>query len=150
MSLKTIIEDEIKKATLARQQARLLTLRAIKSQILLEETKPGRTSPELSTTEETQILSKALKQRKESAEIFAAQNRADLADKENGEVAVIEEFLPKQLSEAEVTEKIKEIITRIGASVPSDMGKVMGVATKELAGLTEGKLISQIVKSLLV
>lgn len=150
MSLKTIIEDEIKKATLARQQARLLPLRAIKSLILLEETKPGRTSAELSDTEESQLLGKALKQRKESAEIFSAQNRADLADKELAEASVIEEFLPKQLSEAEITEKIKEIIARIGASKPADMGKVMGVATKEMAGMADGKLISQIVKSLLV
>ena len=95
------------------------------------------------------ILMKAVKQRKESAETYVANGRQELAEKELSEVAVIEEFLPKMLSEAELTERLKEIIARVGATGPGDIGKVMGTATKELAGLAEGKAISATAKSLL-
>lgn len=148
MSLKTQIDADIKAAMLAREAGKLLALRDIKKLILLEETKEGK-SGELTADEEMKILQKAVKQRKDSVEIYRQQNRPDLLDKELAEIAVIEVYLPKQLSEEEVAEKLKEIIARVGASAPSDMGKVMGVATKELAGLAEGKLISTLVKSLL-
>lgn len=148
MSLKTQIDADIKAAMLAREAGKLLALRDIKKLILLEETKEGK-SGELTADEEMKILQKAVKQRKDSVEIYRQQNRPDLLEKELAEIAVIEVYLPKQLSEEEVAEKLKEIIARVGASAPSDMGKVMGVATKELAGLAEGKLISTLVKSLL-
>lgn len=148
MSLKTQIDADIKAAMLAREAGKLLALRDIKKLILLEETKEGK-SGELTADEEMKILQKAVKQRKDSVEIYRQQNRPDLLEKELAEIAVIEAYLPKQLSEEEVAEKLKEIIARVGASAPSDMGKVMGVATKELAGLAEGKLISTLVKSLL-
>lgn len=148
MSLKIQIDADIKASMLAREAGKLLALRDIKKLILLEETKEGK-SGELTADEEMKILQKAVKQRKDSVEIYRQQNRPDLLEKELAEIAVIEVYLPKQLSEEEVAEKLKEIIARVGASAPSDMGKVMGVATKELAGLAEGKLISTLVKSLL-
>ncbi|AFK02958.1 hypothetical protein Emtol_1816 [Emticicia oligotrophica DSM 17448] len=148
MSLKTEIDGQIKAAMLAREKVRLEALRDIKKLILLEETKEGK-SGELTADEEMKLLTKAAKQRKDSSEIYRQQNRADLLEKELAELAVIEEFLPKQLSEEELKAKLQEIITRVGASAPSDMGKVMGVATKELAGLADGKIISATVKALL-
>ncbi|CAG5005529.1 putative protein YqeY [Dyadobacter sp. CECT 9275] len=148
MSLKSQVEAGIKDAMRAKDQDTLRALRAIKSLILLEETKGG-TTGELSADDELKLLTKAAKQRRESADIYKTQNRPDLLEKEEAELAVIEQFLPKQLTEEEVKTKLQEIITRLGASGPSDMGKVMGVATKELAGKTEGKLISTLVKSLL-
>jgi uncharacterized protein len=150
MSLKTQIESDIKQAMLAKEKDKLTALRAIKSLILLEETKEGRVhGTEVTEAEEIQLLSKAAKQRRESAEIFEKQNRQDLADKEKAELEVIESYLPKQLSEAELKEALQAIIARVGASAPSDMGKVMGVATKELAGKADGKAVSQMVKQLL-
>jgi uncharacterized protein len=116
--------------------------------ILLEETKEGK-SGDLTTEEETKLLTKAAKQRRDSADIYRQQNRPDLLDKELAELAVIEEFLPKQLSEDELKAKLEEIKARVGASAPSDMGKMMGVATKELAGIADGKAISAMVKALL-
>ena len=148
MALKTQIDAQIKAAMLARDQVRLMALRDIKKVILIEETKEGKTG-ELTSEEELKLLTKAAKQRKDSADIYRQQNRPDLLDKELAELAVIEEFLPKQLSEEELKGKLQEIITRVGASAPSDMGKVMGVASKELAGLADGKAISAAVKSLL-
>lgn len=147
MALKATIESEIKQAMLAKNQPRLLALRAIKSAILLEETSGA--AHELSSDQEMKILMKAVKQRKESAETYLSNGRQELADKELSEVAVIEEFLPKMLTETELTEKLKEIIARVGATGPGDIGKVMGTATKELAGLAEGKAISATAKSLL-
>ncbi len=149
MSLKTQIDADIKQAMLAKETDRLRALRAIKSLILLEETKEGAGSDGLKPDEEIRILTKAVKQRKDSADIYRQQNRPDLLATEEAEINVIEQYLPKQLSEGELKEKIQAIITRVGASAPSDMGKVMGVATKELAGLTEGKAISAMVKALL-
>jgi uncharacterized protein len=148
MSLKTQIDADIRTAMLAREQTKLLALRDIKKLILIEETKEGGTG-ELSADDEMKILMKAAKQRRDSIDIYQKQNRPDLLDKELAELAVIEIYLPKQLSEDEIKEKLKEIIARIGASAPSDMGKVMGVATKELAGLADGKVVSGLVRTLL-
>ncbi len=148
MSLKAQIESGIKDAMRAKDQDRLRALRAIKSLILLEETS-GNNTGEITTDAEMKLLMKAAKQRKDSLDVFLAQGRQDLADKEQAELTVIEEFLPKQLSADELQEKLKAIIAQVGASSPADMGKVMGVATKELAGLAEGKAISAAVKALL-
>lgn len=138
MALKQQIDADIKQAMLAKDQDKLRALRAVKSMILLEETKEGQ-SGDLKPEDETRILTKAVKQRKDSADIYRQQNRPDLLATEEAEIAVIEQYLPKQLSEDELKEKLQAIITRLGASAPSDMGKVMGVATKELAGQTDGK-----------
>ncbi len=148
MGLKTTIEGGIKAAMLARDQDRLRTLRALKALILLEETS-GNSTGEMSDDTEMKILTKAAKQRRDSLEIYIQQNRPDLAQKEQVELIIIEEFLPKQLSENDLRVKIQEIMTRIGASTAAEMGKVMGVASKELAGQAEGKAISVMVKSLL-
>ncbi|GAB3524748.1 GatB/YqeY domain-containing protein [Emticicia fontis] len=148
MALKTEIDAQIKAAMLARDQVRLTALRDIKKVILLEETKEGKTG-DLTPDDELKLLTKAAKQRRESADIYRTQNRPDLLDKELAELAIIEEFLPKQLTEDELKAKLQEIIARIGASGPGDMGKVMGVASKELAGLADGKAISANVKALL-
>ena len=148
MSLKQQIDADIKQAMLAKNQEKLRALRAVKSMILLEETKEGQ-SGDLKPEDETRILTKAVKQRKDSADIYRQQNRPDLLSVEEAEIAVIEQYLPKQLSEDELNAKLQAIITRIGASAPSDMGKVMGAATKELAGQADGKAISAAVKALL-
>ncbi|WP_209330933.1 GatB/YqeY domain-containing protein [Lunatimonas salinarum] len=148
MSLKLRIEGEIKKAMLAKDRDRLRALRAIKSLILLEETKEGGDKG-ISEEDELKILTKAAKQRKDSSDIFLQQKRQDLADLELGELQVINEFLPKQLSDEELEAELKAIIAEVGAEGPKDMGKVMGAATKKLAGKADGKAISQTVKSLL-
>lgn len=148
MNLKQQIEADIKKAMLARQKDELKALRAIKSMILLAETEKGG-GGELSEDAGNKILMKAVKQRRDSAQIYEEQGRNDLYEIEMAEVAVIEKYLPKQLSEEEVTEKLKSIIEQVGASGPQDMGKVMGAATKALAGQADGKTISGIVKQLL-
>ncbi|MFT4856211.1 MAG: hypothetical protein ACI9UV_001431 [Algoriphagus sp.] len=148
MTLKQNIESEIKSAMIARDKTRLSALRAIKSLILLEETKSG-AKAEISEEDEMKILTKAAKQRKDSAEIYEQQNRADLLEVEMAELAIIQEFLPKAMTEEEVTAAIKAIITQTGASSPKDMGKVMGVASKELAGKADGKMIADKVKALL-
>jgi len=148
MSLKLTIENGIKDAMRAKDADRLRALRAIKSMILLEETS-GSSADGLSADAEMKILMKAAKQRRDSLEVYVAQNRPDLAEKEQAELAIIEEFLPKQLSEAELTAKITEIIAAVGATSPADMGKVMGAASKQLAGLADGKAISAKVSELL-
>jgi uncharacterized protein YqeY len=132
----------------AKDADRLRALRAIKSLILLEETS-GSSADGLSADAEMKILMKAAKQRRDSLEVYVSQNRPDLAEKEQAELAIIEEFLPKQLSDEELTAKITEIIASVGASSPADMGKVMGVASKQLAGLADGKAISAKVSELL-
>jgi uncharacterized protein YqeY len=147
MSLKTKIDADIKAAMLARDQVKLLALRDIKKGILIEETKPG--GEGLTEVDEMRILQKAVKQRKDSAEIYKTQNRADLLDKELAEIAIIESYLPAAMSEEELQGLVQAIITKTGASAPSDMGKVMGVASKELAGKAEGRAISEMVKKLL-
>jgi len=149
MSLKQQIDSDIKKAMLAKSKEELEALRSIKSLILLAETDKG-ASAEISSDTENKLLMKAAKQRKESADIFTQQNRADLADKELFQLGVINRYLPKQLSEQEIENVIKSIIQQVNAKGPQDMGKVMGTATKTLAGQAEGKIISEIVKRLLV
>lgn len=148
MSLKQQIESDIKKAMLAKEKDQLKALRAVKSMILLAETEKG-SSGEISDDVGNKLLMKAVKQRKDSAQIYQEQGRDDLYAIEMAEVAVIEKYLPKQLSVEEVTAKIKEVIAQVGAAGPKDMGKVMGVATKALAGQSDGKTISGIVKQLL-
>ncbi len=149
MSLKTNIDNGIKDAMRAKDQDRLRTLRAIKAMILIEETSGTNTGGDLSADVEMKLLTKAAKQRRDSLEIYVSQNRTDLAETEQSELTIIEEFLPKQLSEDELRAKLEEIKIRVGASAPSDMGKMMGVATKELAGLADGKVVSAMVKTLL-
>jgi uncharacterized protein YqeY len=148
MSLKLQIDNDIKKAMLAKSKEELEALRSIKSMILLAETEKG-TVAEISSDIENKLLMKAAKQRKESADIFQQQGRQDLADKELLQLEVISRYLPKQLSEAEISSTIKDIITEVGTKGPQDMGKVMGVATKKLAGQADGKVISELVKKLL-
>ncbi|NBB23312.1 GatB/YqeY domain-containing protein [Runella sp. CRIBMP] len=147
MSLKQRIDEDIKQAMRDKNQDTLRALRAIKSLILLEETKEGANG--ISADDELKLLTKAAKQRRDSAAIYEQQNRPDLLEKEIAEIAVIEKYLPKQLTEDEVKAKLQEIIDRVGAKAPSDMGKVMGLAMKELAGQTDGKVVQTLVKSLL-
>lgn len=148
MSLKASVESEIKKAMLAKDKDRLRALRAIKSLILLEETKGGAAGA-ISEEEELKLLTKAAKQRKDSADIYKQQNREDLYAVEMAELEIINEFLPQQFTEEELEAALKEIIAEVGAEGPKDMGKVMGAATKALAGKADGKMISQKVKALL-
>lgn len=148
MSLKLQIDNDIKKAMLAKNKEELEALRSIKSMILLAETDKGATG-DIAVDTENKILMKAAKQRKESAEIFQKEGRADLAQRENFQLEIISRYLPKQLSEAEVEMELKKIIEQVGAKEPQDMGKVMGAATKALAGKADGKLISELVKKLL-
>ena len=148
MSLKITIDAEIKKAMLAKDADSLRALRGIKSLILLAET--DKANPNGLTAEvEAKIIQKAVKQRKESADIFITQNRQDLADIELKEIAVMEKFLPAQLSESEIEAVIKTVIESTGAKSAAEMGKVMGAASKELAGKADNKVISEIVKRLL-
>jgi uncharacterized protein YqeY len=148
MSLKQQIDNDIKKAMLAKNKEELEALRSIKSMILLAETEKSGTG-DLSSDTENKLLMKAAKQRKESADIFQQQARKDLADRELFQFEVISRYLPKQLSEDDLKAAIQAIILEVGAKGPQDMGKVMGVATKQLAGQAEGKLISDLVKKLL-
>ncbi|HVI44514.1 MAG TPA: GatB/YqeY domain-containing protein [Chitinophaga sp.] len=148
MSLELNINAEIKTAMLGKKEADLRALRAIKAAILLAKTAEG-SSGELTEADEAKLLQKLAKQRKDSLEIFRQQNREDLAVKEEEELVVIERFLPKPLTEEELRAAIAEIITTTGASSPADMGKVMGAATKQLAGKADGKVISALVKELL-
>ena len=148
MSLEANIMDQLKQAMRDKNEVSLRTLRAIKAAILVEKTAAGATG-ELTEADEMKLLVKLSKQRKDSLDIFRAQNREDLAVKEEEEIAVIEQFLPKQMTPDEINAAIQEIITSVGASGPGDMGKVMGVASKSLAGKADGKAISAAVKSLL-
>ena len=148
MSLEQKIMTDLKAAMIAKDEAALRSLRAVKAAILLAKTAEG-AGGELKEDEEMKLLQKLVKQRKDSLEIFQQQNRADLAKKEEEEIAVIEKFLPKQLSAEEVKAAIEKIITAVGATSPADMGKVMGAATKELAGKADGKTISGLVKELI-
>jgi uncharacterized protein len=148
MSLKATIDNDIKNAMLAREKEKLEALRAIKSMILLAETDKANTNGVTSDVE-SKLLMKAAKQRKESAEIFQKEGRTDLAQKELFQLDVISAYLPKQLSEDEVKAELTKIIEQVGAKGPQDMGKVMGTATKALAGKADGKLISELVKKML-
>jgi uncharacterized protein YqeY len=148
MSLKQQIDNDIKSAMLAKKKEELEALRSIKSMILLAETDKG-SAGQLAPDVEGKILMKAAKQRKESADIFLEQSRKDLADRELFQLEVISRYLPKQLSEEELTTELKGLMDEVGAKGPQDMGKVMGMASKKLAGKADGKMISEIVKKLL-
>ncbi|PRY06032.1 hypothetical protein CLV24_12814 [Pontibacter ummariensis] len=148
MTLKERIDADIKQAMLAKDKARLQALRSIKSQILLAETEKGGAEG-ITTDTEMKLLTKAAKQRRESAELYAKQGRADLEQVELQELAVIEAYLPKQLDEGDLRARLVEIIQRVGATGPSDIGRVMGVASKELAGQADGRAISQAAGELL-
>ncbi|HEV7782038.1 MAG TPA: GatB/YqeY domain-containing protein [Chitinophagaceae bacterium] len=148
MSLEQKIMAELKTAMLAKDEAGLRSLRAIKAAIIVAKTAEG-AKGEISEEEETKLLQKLVKSRKDSLEIFQQQNRPELAKKEEEEIAIIEKFLPKQMSAEEVKAELTAIIASVGASSPADMGKVMGVATKQLAGKADGKTISSLVKELL-
>lgn len=148
MSLTQQIDQDIKQAMLAKQPDRLRALRAIKSAVLLAKTEKG-AAEELTQEAEIKVLQKLIKQRKESADIYKTQGREDLYEIEMGEMYVIEPYLPQQMSRFEVEGIVQEIIGRIGATSVKDMGRVMGVANKELAGRADGKTISEVVKQLL-
>ena len=148
MELEEQIQKDIMAAMKAHDQVRTNAVRSIKSAILLAKTAEGG-KDSLEDADVVKIIMKLAKQRRESAEQYTAAGRPELAENELAEAAVLEEYLPKQLSEAEVEEKLKEIIASVGASSPADMGKVMGVATKQLAGLADGRTISTIVRKLL-
>ena len=148
MGLEQQIMAEMKEAMKSKNEGVLRSLRAIKAEIIKAKTEPG-AGGEIDEATEQKFLQKMMKQRKDSLEIFEKQGRADLAIKEKEEMEVIERFLPKQLSEAEIKEAVAKIITDTGASTAADMGKVMGVASKQLAGKADGKTISTIVKELL-
>lgn len=148
MGLKQQIDADIKKAMLSKNKEELEALRSVKSLILLAETEKGG-SDDISQETEKKLLMKAVKQRKESAEIFEKQGRKDLADRELLQLEVINRYLPKQLSEEEIKSALLNVIKEVGATGPQDMGKVMGVATRKLAGQADGKLISELVKKLL-
>ena len=149
MSLSVQIMEEIKTAMRAKDTVALEALRAIKSELLLAQTSSG-SKEEISADEEVKLLQRLVKTRKESARIFTEQNRPDLAEPELAQVAVIEKFLPAQLSEEEVEAVVAKIIAETGASGIASMGKVMGLASAQLGGTAEGKTISAIVKKLLV
>ena len=148
MGLEQKIMTELKAAMLAKDEKALRSLRAIKAAILLAKTSEG-AGGELKEDDEIKLLQKLVKQRKDSLDIYQQQNRADLAQKEKEEIEVIEKFLPAQLSPEELKATISKIIADTGASSPADMGKVMGAATKQLAGKADGKTISAMVKELL-
>ncbi len=147
MSLEQKVMEEMKGAMRAKDEAALRTLRAIKAAILIEKTSGS--GAEITEADETKMLQKMAKQRRDSLDIFVQQNREDLAAKEREELAIIERFLPAQMGAEELQKVVKEIIAQVGATSPADMGKVMGVATKQLAGKADGKLISETVKQLL-
>jgi uncharacterized protein len=148
MALEEKIMAEMKDAMKSKNEAALRGLRAIKAEIIKAKTDPG-AGGAIDEATEQKFLQKMMKQRRDSFDIFTQQGRADLAVKEKEEMDLIERFLPKQLSEAEIKEAVAKIITETGAASPADMGKVMGVASKQLAGLADGKAISAIVKELL-
>jgi uncharacterized protein YqeY len=148
MSLEQKIMADLKTAMLAKDEKALRSLRAVKAAILLAKTAEG-AATELKEDDEVKLLQKLVKQRKDSLEIYQQQNRSDLAQKEEEEIAIIEKFLPQQLSTEELKAAITNIIAQTGATGPGDMGKVMGAATRQLAGKTDGKAIAVVVKELL-
>jgi len=149
MSLKAQIMPAMKEAMKAKDKVTLETLRAIKAELLTAETATG-ASGEMSEAEEIKLLQKMQKQRKDAAAIYVEQGRADLAADETAQTKVLEKFLPEQMSAEELEKAVAVIINKLGASGPADMGKVMGVASKELAGKAEGRLIADTVKALLI
>ena len=149
MSLAEKINNDLKQAMLAKDKRKLEALRAIKAALLLAKTGKDTSSGEIPESLEMQLLQRLVKQRKESAEVYQSQNRNDLADEELYQASIIEAYLPEQMSEEELLAKVKEIIGQVGATSMKDMGKVMGVATKQLAGKADNKSISAIVRQLL-
>lgn len=149
MSLETKVMEQIKDAMRARDEASLRTLRAIKAAILLEKTASGAGVGTFTEADEIKMLQKMAKQRRDSLDIFIQQNREDLARKEREELEIIEKFLPEQMSPEALKLALQELIASLGASSPADMGRVMGAATKLLAGKADGKAISAAVKELL-
>ncbi|MBR1949641.1 MAG: GatB/YqeY domain-containing protein [Bacteroidales bacterium] len=147
MSMEQQIQQDIKAAMLAKEKTRLESLRAIKAAILLAKTADG--SESIADEAVVKIIQKLVKQRKETAEIYRQQSREELAAQELAEAAAMEVYLPKQLSEEELEAELKKIIAQVGATGPQDMGKVMGTATKALAGKADGRAISALVKKLL-
>lgn len=147
MKLLNIIDSEIKNAMLSKDRTRLDVLRAVKKELI--EARTAKNAEEMSDSMETTILQRMVKQRKESADIFTSQGREDLAETELSQLSILQEYLPQQLTSEELEAEIKKIIETTGASSMKDMGKVMGTATKQLAGKSEGKAISDMVKKLL-
>jgi len=145
MTLEEKINNDLKTAMLAKDEATVRGLRAVKSAILLAKTSGGAISAE----DEMKMLQKLVKQRKESVEIYRQQNRADLAKTEEEEIAVIEKYLPKQMGEDEIKAELKKIMDQLGAKSPADMGKVMGAASKHFAGKADNRIVSQLVKQML-
>ena len=148
MSLETQIMESLKTAMKAKDEAGLRTLRAIKAAIIIEKTSEG-FSGEMTEDHELKMLQKLAKQRRDSLDIYNKQGRADLAKTEEEELTIIEGFLPKQMSADELRAELKKIIDQTGAKSPADMGKVMGAASKALAGRADGKAISETVKAIL-
>ncbi|HXB06859.1 MAG TPA: GatB/YqeY domain-containing protein [Puia sp.] len=148
MALEQNVMAQLKTAMLAKDEASLRGLRAIKAAIILAKTSEG-SGGELKEADEAKLLQKLVKQRKDSLAIYQEQGRADLAKKEEEEIAVIERFLPKQMDEAALKEALAKIIAETGATSPADIGKVMGAATKQLAGQADGKTINAIARELL-
>lgn len=148
MSLEEKVMAQMKDAMKAKDEALLRGLRAIKAEIIKAKTDPG-ANGQISEDGEMKLLQKLVKSRKDSLEIYTQQNRPDLAVKESDEIAVIEKFLPQQLSEAELKEAVGRIIAEVGAAGPQDLGKVMGVASIQLAGKADGKAVAAVVKELL-
>ena len=148
MSLESAVMEQMKNAMKAKNEALLRGLRAIKAEIIKAKTEPGAHGV-VTEDGELKMLQKMIKQRKDSLDIYQKQNRPDLATKESEEIEVIEKFLPQQLTEAELTEVVRNIIAELGASGPQDMGKVMGAASKQLAGKADGKAMAAVVKELL-
>lgn len=148
MNLEQKIMADMKDAMKAKNEAALRGLRAVKAAIIIAKTSEG-AGGELKEEDETKLLQKLVKQRRDSLDIFQKQNREDLAQKEQEEIAIIEKFLPKQMTAEELKAGLSEIIAQVGATSPADMGKVMGAATKQFAGKADGKAISAAVKELL-
>jgi uncharacterized protein YqeY len=148
MNLEENVMAQMKDAMKAKDEAALRGLRAIKAEIIKAKAEPG-AGGSISPDTELKMLQKMVKQRKDALEIYKQQNRTDLAQKEEEEIALIEKFLPRQMNEVELKDELRKIIAETGASSPANMGKVMGVATKQLAGKADGKTISAIVKELL-
>ena len=148
MSLESKIQDALKEAMKAKDAAGMRTLRAVKTAITLQKTEKGASS-ELSADQENKLLQKLVKQRRDSLAVYRKENRDDLAQKEQEEIEVLERFLPKQLTAEELEVVLKEIITKTGMSTKKDMGPLMGIANKQLAGVSNGQAISAVLKNLL-
>lgn len=149
MELERMINEDIKEAMLAKDQRKLQALRAIKAALLLEKTGKDHSSGEIPESVEMKMLQKLVKQRKESAKVYIEGGRKDLADEELYQAGIIEKYLPKQLSKEEIKIAVEQIITDVGAKDVKDLGKVMGVASKQLAGKADNKLIASVVREIL-